>query len=88
MAAYYEHSVPISRLSAKTELASSDVLLVSEYNTESDSLYYTDAVTAGRYGEMISAQFDIQGMKDETADTSAKIVVVSSDYLSVRGDLD
>lgn len=64
MAAYYEHSVPVSRLSAKTDLASSDILLVSEYNTESDSLYYTDQVTAGRYGEMISVRFDIQGMKD------------------------
>ena len=64
MAAYYEHSVPISRLSAKSDLVSSDLLLISEYNTESDSLYYTDRVEAGKYGELISAQFDIQRMKD------------------------
>lgn len=55
MAAYYDYSVPVSRLSAKQDLVSSDILLVSEYNTESDSLYYTDCVTAGRYGELISA---------------------------------
>jgi hypothetical protein len=88
MAAYYEQSVPMSKLSAKSELASSDILLVSEYNTESDSLYYTDQVTAGRYGEMISAQFGVQDLKDSTYDISAKIQSVSADYLSVRNDLD
>lgn len=88
MTASYEYSVPVSRLSAKSELASSDVLLVSEYNTESDSLYYTDHVAAGRYGEMISCQFGIQEMKEETSDTSAKISAVSSDYVLIRNNTD
>ena len=54
MGAYYEYSIPVSRLSAKQDLVSSDILFVYEYNTESDSLYYTDYVTAANYGKLIS----------------------------------
>ena len=61
---------------------------MSEYNPESDSLYYTDQVTASKYGQLISVQLSVQEMKDETSDISTKISIVSSDCLSVRDDFD